>query len=108
MRKSSLKYFGILAITLYSAQILANDRIKINVEIKNDSVAAIGYTVEGKSFGGMGRSYLGVGPKNKKYVFGVRKHSVLGADIRCGEITLRKNSTVVLEIKGDKCISRTI
>lgn len=108
MRKDSLKCFALGFIILFSAPNWAADRIKITVEIKHKSAAAIGYSVEGRSFGALGKSYLGEGPKNKKYVFGFRKNSIMGADIRCGELTLKKNSTVILEVKGDKCFIKII
>lgn len=103
-----LKIIGLWIIVFLSTTSFAADRIRISVEINEKSAAAIGYTVGGKDFGTLGKSYVGTGPKNKKYVFGYRKNSILGKDIRCGEIVLTKNCTVVLQVKGNKCLSKII
>ncbi|TAL64074.1 MAG: hypothetical protein EPN84_04145 [Legionella sp.] len=111
MRRDSLKGWGFMAFVIiiaFSLPVFAANDIQIKVEIKENSAAAVGFMVEGQSFGGMGKSFSGKGPKNKKYIFGFRKNSIIGTDIRCGELILNKNSRVILRVKGNKCVSKVI
>lgn len=91
----------LLGIALSCGQVFASDRIQVKVVAKCKAMA-VGYLVEGERLGGLGKSYTGKGPINKKYRFGYRKHPI-GADIPCGTITLNKNSEVELITKDDLC-----
>ena len=87
--------------TLFFWQAHAEDMIKVTV-IATGKAMAVGYQVEGKRVGGLGKSYSGKGPVNKKYSFGYRKHPI-GADISCGSLTLGKSSNVKLVTNGEQC-----
>lgn len=88
---------------MFSLQAFAEDEIEITVSTEEKSAAAIGYTVEGKASGGPGKSYTGKGPINKEYVFGYRKDSKDGEDIRCGVVTLTKNTHITLVTDEGGC-----
>jgi hypothetical protein len=87
--------------TLLCWQAHADDTIKVTVTATGKAMA-VGYQVEGARLGGLGKTYSGQGPVNKKYSFGYRKYA-LGADIACGSIILSKNSMVKLVSKGEQC-----
>lgn len=87
--------------TLFCWQAYADDMIKVTV-VATEKAMAVGYQVEGKRVGGLGKSYSGNGPVNKKYSFGYRK-TPIGADIPCGSLVLSKNSKVKLITKGNQC-----
>lgn len=101
--KHYLIYISSLFIFLFSTITLAEKTITISVKTNESSAAGIGYSVGGKKNGGAGKSYVGKGPANKTYVFGYRKNSINGRNIRCGTLKLNKNSSVVLRAKGNKC-----
>jgi hypothetical protein len=94
---------GIIA-SIGSFYVFAEDTIRITV-IATDKAAAVGYLVEGKRTGGLGKTYSGQGPVNKKYSFGYRKSAFSGSDISCGSLVLNKSSEVKLVVKGERCIS---
>ena len=100
-----VKWISCIIVTLFSLQVFAEDAIKITVQTNEKTAAGIGYTVGGKKSGGSGKSYVGKGPKNKKYSFGYRKNSISGANISCGVLTLTEDSNVTLVTKGSKCHS---
>lgn len=103
MIKHFIQYAAWVLITLVSVQVYADDKIKISVDTGEQSVAAIGFTVDGRNSGGPGKSYTGKGPKNKEYKFGYRKDLLRGTDIPCGRATLSKDSHVTLVVKEDTC-----
>ncbi|ARB91654.1 hypothetical protein [Legionella longbeachae] len=103
MKRSLLIILSCLISFFYSTGIFANDTIRVQVKTNEKSAAALGFVVEGKKSGTAGKSYLGRGPSNKKYVFGFRKHTPFGDDIICGSKTLTKDSTVTLVVLGDNC-----
>ena len=104
MKKHSLKTISCILIALYSLPTLAEKIIKVTVKTSEHSAIAIGYSVLGKSAGTLGSSYSGKGPIGKKYSFGYRK-KIKGADIDCGDITLKKDSVITLVTKDNKCVS---
>lgn len=85
-----------------STSIFAQDRIEITV-VAPGKAMAVGYKVEGKKAGGLGRTYSGIGPVNKEYFFGYRKNALSGEDIPCGSVVLSKNSKVKLITKDSQC-----
>ena len=105
MIKHCIKIFSFTIISLFSLQTFAGDTISITVKTNEKKAAGIGYTVGGKESGGSGKSYVGKGPKNKKYSFGYRKNSIRGTNISCGSSTLTKDSNVILITKNNKCHS---
>jgi len=105
MIKHNIKYLGCTIISLFSLQLFAQDTITIDVSTDEKTAVGIGYSVGGKDSGGEGKSYVGKGPKNKKYLFGYKKNSLKGANVSCGALTLTKNSTIILMTNGTKCHS---
>jgi hypothetical protein len=104
MIRNFIKIFSCV-ITLLSFQSYADNIIRITVKTSENTAAGIGYSVEGRNSGTLGKSYTGKGVKNKEYVFGYRKNSIAGANIECGSVTLTKDTTITLITKGDKCLS---
>jgi hypothetical protein len=104
MIRSSVRIFSCF-ITLFSFQTYADDTIRITVKTSENAAAGIGYSVGGKNSGTLGKSYTGKGTKNQEYAFGYRKNSIMGTDIKCGSITLTKDTTITLVTQGDKCLS---
>ena len=83
------------------------DTIKVTVSIDaKEKAAGIGYSVDGKAFGGSGSSYSGVGPSNKVYSFGYRKDLKTSKDVPCGTLTLNQDSKVALTVDGQGCHSQ--
>ncbi len=101
--KRGIHYIGAGFLFLFSINAFADESIHVIVKTNTDKVMAIGYVVEGKKCGGVGKSYSGQGPKNKEYRFGYRKHYILSPDITCGVVTLSAHSEVTLMADGDKC-----
>jgi hypothetical protein len=104
MIKNYIILFGCIMLTIFTLPLFAKE-ITIRVMTRDSTAAAIGFTVNGKESGGAGKLYTGNGPSNQKYSFGFRKTSVNGKNIRCGSLTLNKNSTIVLVKKGNRCHS---
>lgn len=102
------RIFNGIIITLFSMQVFAESMIRITVKTEEHSAAGVGYIVEGKKSGTLGKSYTGSGAKNKEYVFGFRKNSIYGSNINCGSMVLTKDTTIVLISKEDKCQSIVI
>ena len=100
MKMDFRKVFVIIS-SLCFGQVFGNDMIQITVTA-TEKAMAVGYQVEGKKLGGLGKSYSGQGPINKKYLFGYRK-SAMGRDITCGSLILDKDSEVKLITKGEQC-----
>lgn len=102
MKMNFMKTSIALFATLFSYQIFAEDLIEITVTA-TDKAMAVGYQVEGKKLGGLGKRYSGKGPINKEYFFGYRKNALSGRDIPCGSVILNKSTKVQLVTKGDHC-----
>lgn len=99
------KSFCCMFITLFSLQVFATETIKVTVKTSENNAVAIGFTVDEKEFGTLGRTYVGKGPKDKEYRFGYKKDSLFGDNIDCGTLTLTQNSTIVLINQNNKCSS---
>ncbi len=105
MLNQSIKSFSCLFITLFSFQVMAADVIKVTVKTQEKNAVGIGFKVNGKDNGSLGKSYSGKGPINKEYFFGYKKDSIFGESIPCGSIILQQDSTVSLIYQDNKCIS---
>ncbi|CAM4399872.1 MAG: hypothetical protein LEGION0403_FIIPPAGN_02104 [Legionella sp.] len=105
MKRNPIQIFSGIMLTLFSLQALAEERIRITVKTKEYTAAGIGYSVDGQRSGAIGKSYSGKGSKNRTYVFGYRKNSIVGANITCGSRVLTKDTTVTLVTKGEQCLS---
>lgn len=77
--------------------------INITVTIRAKDVAGVGYSVEGTESGEAGNTHSGVGPSNKSYSFGYRKHPKIHENIKCGTAMLTKDSNVTLIVVGESC-----
>ncbi|MBL7479379.1 hypothetical protein [Legionella bononiensis] len=97
------KSLGCIFISLFSIHAFAADTIKITVKTMEKNAVAIGFTVDNKEFGTLGKSYSGRGPKDKEYYFGYKKDSLFGDNISCGSLTLTQDSTIVLMVQDNKC-----
>lgn len=79
--------------------------IQVDVKTSNPFVFALGYTVNGKRFGGLGHSYSNNHVPAGIYQFGVKA----GGDIPCltdkGEHAVRLNhdTSANLKVQGKKC-----
>jgi hypothetical protein len=60
--------------------ITASYAIDVSMHSTSSGIFALGYTVDGKSHGGLGKSYNGTGMPSGTYAFGVRAH---GNDVSC-------------------------
>lgn len=77
--------------------------INITVTTSAKDVAGIGFFVDGNESGEAGSSHTGVGPSNKTYSFGYRKHPKIHENIKCGTAQLSKDSHVTLIAEGESC-----
>ncbi len=102
MKMNFIKIFIAFFITVFTCHAFADDLIEITV-IATDKAMAVGFLVEGKKLGGLGKTYSGKGPVNREYFFGYRKNVFRGSDIPCGSSVLNKNSKVQLVTKGGSC-----
>lgn len=103
LRKIILSAF----ITCFATQTFA---IQVNVSSPS-SVSALGFTVDGKKYGGMGKSYNKSGVPTGMYRFGVRVNGIFGNDIACfnqGKISvfLTKDSDVTLIYNNNRCTAK--
>lgn len=103
MFKCNIKGFSCIFLASFSCHALANDTIEITVKTDEKTAAGIGYSVKGKNFGSVGRSYKGEGPGNKQYTFGYKKDSLAGKNISCGTLILTKNTLVNLIMEKNTC-----
>lgn len=87
---------------LAAEHIQIKGKIKVKVHTNEKAAVGIGCKVEGKRLGGPGASYTCKGPKNTEYLFGYRD-SLKGPDIKCGSLTLDKDSDVTLVVKDGEC-----
>lgn len=91
--------------TLNSWALHAQDTVRVTVHSKDDATFGVGFSVNGKVAGAIGKSYTGLGPKNQKYLFGYRRSALYGKNISCGSLTLTEDSVITLVIKDNKCVS---
>jgi hypothetical protein len=97
-----IKKISCLTILLTNCSLYA-ESVSVTVKTNEKKAFAVGYQVEGKSSGAIGKTYLGKGPKNKKYFFGYRRNLFYGENISCGSLILSKNTTVILVHKDKEC-----
>jgi hypothetical protein len=94
-----------LSFVFFSSTLFASfaDKIKVTVVTKEKKAAAIGFQVDGKSHGGIGKKYRGSGPKNAMYSFGYKKNSIWGTDVSCGQLQLSHDVTISLYLQDGLC-----
>ncbi|KTD82512.1 hypothetical protein Lwal_0629 [Legionella waltersii] len=90
---------------LLALDAFAGETIKITVHSNEKNVVAIGFTVNGLNYGSLGNSYSTRGPKNKTYLFGIRKDSIFGESVSCGSLSLEKDSSITLVYQDNLCVS---
>ncbi|KTD31635.1 hypothetical protein Lmor_2511 [Legionella moravica] len=105
MMKRTSKLWSCIGIGLFSLHAFAADTIKVTVKTLEKNAIAIGFTVDNKEYGTLGKSYSGRGPKDKVYSFGYRKDSLFGDNVSCGALTLTQDSTIMLIVQDNKCYS---
>jgi hypothetical protein len=79
--------------------------ITISVKSSAKDIQGLGFTTQGKQYGGMGSSYKKSGMKPGEYEFGLRKD---GKDIGCSadgkkQAQLSKSTHVLLMLKDGQC-----
>lgn len=105
MKRNSIKFFSALIITLFSLQSVASTTIRVNVRTNEPKASALGFSVDGKRTGGIGRSFSGRGPVNRTYLFGYKTKAPQRTNVSCGSHVLTKDSTVTLVTQGNRCQS---
>lgn len=105
MELKTTKLLSCIFSTLFCFQAFATDLIKVTVKTNERNAVAIGFTVDSRDYGTLGKSYSGKGPANKEYLFGYKKDSLFGDNVACGSLTLTRDSTVVLMIQNNTCIA---
>lgn len=101
----NIKALGCAVLVLSAMQTFAGETIKVTVKTKDKKAAAIGFSVEKKESGSLGKSYTGKGPKDKEYQFGYKLDSVFGPSVYCGALVLTQNSVVNLIKQDGQCQS---
>lgn len=105
MKRNSIKFFSCLIIALFSLQSFASKIIRVNIRTNEPKAAALGFSVDGRKAGGVGKSFSGRGPVNRTYLFGYRTKAPQRTNVSCGSHVLTKDSTVTLITKGNHCQS---
>jgi hypothetical protein len=103
MKRFILKICIISMISLFSISSFA---IQVKVQTSAKNISGIGFSVEGKQHGGLGKSYETSNLPEGMYTFGLRQK---GQDVGCttkeGEesIKLTKDSIATLDYDNGKC-----
>lgn len=83
---------------------LATTKIKVQVQLTapdNVRVFAVGFSVDSKNRGSLGKSTSKSGPAGSQYAFGFKMRS--GLKVSCGTATLSQDSLVKLVYDGQQC-----
>jgi hypothetical protein len=89
--RNTVKIFAGLSLALFITNSYAID---VSVHSTSSGIFALGYTANGSSHGGLGKSYNGTGMPVGAYVFGIRAH---GKDVSC----LLKNGQKTIQLKSN-------
>ncbi|MDX1902343.1 MAG: hypothetical protein SFW66_10160 [Gammaproteobacteria bacterium] len=103
------RYSSIFIALFFMFFSLASYAIQVDVQSTSKDVAALGFTVDGKNHGSMGKKYHATGMPVGVYSFGIRANSIFGKDVACslngqGSVTLQRDTTAVLDYDGNQCI----
>lgn len=99
-----IKFLTLASLVLGSATLSAETTIKLYVSSMSEDVAALGFSVDGKEYGGMGKMYSKGGlPSGAVYDFGVRVGGVFGQSVSCGSRKISTSSSVRLSYKDGHC-----
>jgi hypothetical protein len=101
----------ILLCTILTCCISTSYAINVSIQTPSQEVSALGFTVDGKNHGGMGRSYTGKNMPAGNYSFGIRIHGVFGTDVPCyvndkRSVMLNQDATVMLQYSNNKCTGK--
>lgn len=91
-----------------SNQGFASDKITIEVFTDYKKAAAIGFKVNDKQHGSLGKHTKGSGPADQTYFFGMKRGSVFGKNINCGSLRLSKNSKISLVLTDEVCLPQIV
>lgn len=96
-------------LSLFLLCLIANSyAIQVSVRSSSPAVSALGFQVNGKKYGGMGKSYNKSGLPSGSYQFGVRINGVFGTDVPCfGQgkkaVSLSKDTKATLNYSNNRC-----
>lgn len=96
-------------LSLFLLCLVANSyAIQVSVRASSPAVSALGFQVNGKKYGGMGKSYSKSGLPSGSYQFGVRINGVFGTDVPClakgkKAISLSKDTNAILNYSNNRC-----
>ena len=102
------KFLTILAFsTIIIGVSLQSVALSISVQSSGD-VSALGFTLNGKNYGGAGTSYSKSGLPSGSYSFGVRVNGLFGNDVPClykgkSTVALSKDTAAFLKYSGNNC-----
>ena len=109
-------YIRMVSLVLLLFPVLCAHAIQVNVQTQSKGVFALGFTVNKKSYGGMGHSYTRKNmPMDSAYSFGLRAGGLMGDDVTCytqfknekkQQVTLTEDSAVALDFDGKYCSFR--
>lgn len=101
-----------LSVLVLVAAASSTYAIQVSVQSSSSAVSALGFSANGKSHGGAGRSYTNSNMPVGTYTFGVRVNGLFGTDVACATsngrktFTLKSDTSAVLNYDGNRCIMR--
>lgn len=100
---------GLISVSLIFFSLEAQ-AIRVKVESTAKPIMGLGFTVNGKQYGGLGSSYVRNDLPTGAYSFGVRAGSDIGCTTADGKkvVKLQKNSTAFLKYDGERCKMRIV
>jgi uncharacterized protein YegJ (DUF2314 family) len=103
--RMQLKILTGIALSFF---VLNSYAISVNVQTSSKDVSALGFTTNGKNYGGMGKSYQKSNMVAGTYTFGVRVGGLTGTDVGCTsqgkeEVSINNDATVTLNYDSKKC-----
>lgn len=103
--KTPIKSSICVLFSLFALSAHATQSINVTVKTNEKSAIAVGFSVEGRHLGGLGKAFSAKGPSQKEYTFGFKKDSIFGENIACGSLLLKKNTTVLMIYQNNQCVS---
>jgi hypothetical protein len=105
--RTSIKILLGIFIFLFSIQSFA---FKVTVQSPSKEVSALGFTVNGKNSGGLGKSYTKNNMQAGNYTFGIRINGMFGTDVGCksangkSSFSLKSDTVATLSYKNNSCL----
>ena len=80
----------------------------MSVSVQASGVSALGFTLNGKNYGGAGTSYSKSDLPSGSYSFGVRVNGLFGNDVPCtykgrSSVALSKDTSAYLKYSSNRC-----